>query len=42
MLYFNSTNDILRVYSGSAWQDAAISATGVVTLTGHKLLQTKL
>ena len=31
MLYFNTTNDILRVYSGSAWQDAALSSTGVVT-----------
>ena len=41
MLYFNSTNDILRVYSGSAWQDAAISATGVVTLTGTQTLTNK-
>ncbi len=22
-LYFNTTNDILRVYNGSSWQDAA-------------------
>jgi hypothetical protein len=41
MLYFNSTNDILRVYSGSAWQDAAISSTGVVTLTGTQTLTNK-
>jgi hypothetical protein len=41
MLYFNSTNDVLRVYSGSAWQDAAISATGVVTLTGTQTLTNK-
>jgi hypothetical protein len=41
MLYFNSTNDILRVYSGSAWQDAAISATGLVTLTGTQTLTNK-
>ena len=41
MLYFNSTNDILRVYSGSAWQDAAISTTGVVTLTGTQTLTNK-
>jgi hypothetical protein len=40
-LYFNSTNDILRVYSGSAWQDAAISSTGVVTLTGTQTLTNK-
>ena len=41
MLYFNSTNDIIRVYSGSAWQDAAISSTGVVTLTGTQTLTNK-
>ena len=41
MLYFNSTNDILRVYSGSAWSDAAISSTGVVTLTGTQTLTNK-
>jgi len=41
MLYFNTTNDILRVYSGSAWQDAAISSTGVVTLTGTQTLTNK-
>ena len=41
MLYFNSTNDILRVYSGSAWQDAALSSTGVVTLTGTQTLTNK-
>jgi len=41
MLYFNTTNDVLRVYSGSAWQDAAISSTGVVTLTGTQTLTNK-
>ena len=41
MLYFNSTNDIIRVYSGSAWQDAAISSTGVVTLAGTQTLTNK-
>ncbi len=41
MLYFNTTNDILRVYSGSAWQDAALSSTGVATLTGTQTLQNK-
>jgi len=41
MLYFNTTNDILRVYTGSAWQDAAISSTGVVTLTGTQTLTNK-
>jgi len=41
MLYFNSTNDVLRVYSGSAWQDAAINSTGVVTLAGTQTLTNK-
>jgi hypothetical protein len=41
MLYFNTTNDLLRVYSGSAWQDAALSSTGVVTLTGTQTLTNK-
>jgi len=27
-LYFNTTNDVLRVYTGSAWQDAAVDTTG--------------
>ena len=41
MLYFNTTNDVLRVYSGSAWQDAAINSTGVVTLAGTQTLTNK-
>jgi hypothetical protein len=40
-LYFNTTSNILRVYSGSAWQDAAISSIGVVTLTGTQTLTNK-
>ncbi len=27
-LYFNTTNNVLRVYTGSAWQDAAVDTTG--------------
>ena len=27
-LYFNSTNNILRVYNGSAWNDAVVDTTG--------------
>ena len=27
-LYFNTTNNILRVYNGSSWQDAAVDASG--------------
>ena len=30
-LYFNTTSNKLRVYSGSAWQDAAIDATALAT-----------
>ena len=30
-LYFNTTNNVLRVYTGSAWQDAAVSTTGLAT-----------
>ena len=27
-LYFNTTSNVLRVYTGSAWQDAAVDTTG--------------
>ena len=27
-LYFNTTNNVMRVYSGTAWQDAAVSTAG--------------
>jgi hypothetical protein len=40
-LYFNSSAGNLRVYSGSAWQVAAISASGLVTLTGTETLTNK-
>jgi len=30
-LYFNTTSNVLRVYSGSAWQDAAVDATTFAT-----------
>jgi len=38
-LYFNTTTDVMRVYTGSAWQDVAISTnsptfTGTVTADG--------
>ena len=38
-LYFNTTTDVMRVYTGSAWQDTAISPnsptfTGTVTADG--------
>lgn len=30
-LYFNTSNNLLRVYSGTAWQDAAVSTAGFAT-----------
>ena len=30
-LYFNTTSNVLRVYNGSSWQDAAVSTTGLAT-----------
>ena len=40
-LYFNTSSNTLMVYSGSAWQVAAISASGLVTLTGTETLTNK-
>ncbi len=34
-LYFNTTSNELKVYSGSAWQTAAISATGLLTAANN-------
>ena len=41
MLYFNTTSDLLRVYSGSAWQNAAVDTTGFITLSGTQTLTNK-
>ena len=41
MLYFNSTSDSLRVYNGSAFQDAAVDTTTFLTLTGTQTLTNK-
>ena len=41
MLYFNTTDDLLRVYTGSAWQNAAVDTTGFVTLSGTQTLTNK-
>ena len=41
MLYFNTTNDLLRVYTGSAWQNAAVDTTGFATLSGTQTLTNK-
>ena len=41
MLYFNSSSDLLRVYTGSAWQNAAVDTTGFITLSGTQTLTNK-
>jgi hypothetical protein len=41
MLYFNSSSNLLRVYNGSSWQNAAVDTTGFVTLTGVATLTNK-
>ena len=41
MLYFNTTTDLLRVYSGSAWQNAAVDTTSFITVSGTQTLTNK-
>ena len=41
MLYFNTTDDLLRVYTGSAWQNAAVDTTGFITVSGTQTLTNK-
>jgi hypothetical protein len=36
-LYFNTASNTLKVYSGSAWQDAAIDSSGFVQTTGDTM-----
>ena len=36
-LYFNTTANELRVYSGSAWQAAALDASGYITTSGGSI-----
>ena len=40
-LYFNTASDTLEVYTGSAWESAAIASSGFVTLTGTQTLTNK-
>jgi hypothetical protein len=40
-LYFNTVSNVMMVYSGSAWQAAAVSASGFVTLTGTETITNK-
>jgi len=30
-LYFNTTSNVLRVYNGSSWQDAAVDASSLAS-----------
>jgi hypothetical protein len=41
MLYYNTSSNIMRVYSGSAWENVAVSTTGFATLTGVETLTNK-
>ena len=34
MLYYNTTNDVMKVYTGSAWVAAYVSGGGFALLTG--------
>jgi hypothetical protein len=40
-LYYNTVSNTLQVYSGSAWQAAAVSTAGFATLTGVETLTNK-
>ena len=40
-LYFNTASSALQVYSGSAWQAAAVSTAGFATLTGAETFTNK-
>jgi len=41
MLYYNTTSTIMRIYSGSAWENVAVSTAGFATLTGVETLTNK-
>jgi hypothetical protein len=41
MLYYNSVSNIMRIYSGSAWENVAVSTAGFATLTGVETLTNK-
>jgi hypothetical protein len=40
-LYYNTVSSTLQVYSGSAWQAAAVSTAGFATITGVETLTNK-
>jgi hypothetical protein len=41
MLYYNTVSNIMRIYSGSAWENVAVSTTGFATLAGVETLTNK-
>jgi hypothetical protein len=41
MLYYNTVSNIMRIYSGSAWENVAVSTVGFTTLTGVETLTNK-
>jgi hypothetical protein len=41
MLYYNSVSNIMRIYSGSAWENVAVSTAGFATLAGVETLTNK-
>ena len=41
MLYYNTVSNLMRIYSGSAWENVAVSTAGFATLTGVETLTNK-
>jgi len=41
MLYYNTVSNIMRIYSGSAWENVAVSTSGFATLAGVETLTNK-
>ena len=41
MLYYNTTSTIMRIYSGSAWENVAVSTSGFATIAGVETLTNK-
>ena len=41
MLYYNTASNIMRIYSGSVWENVAVSTSGFATLTGVETLTNK-
>jgi hypothetical protein len=41
MLYYNTVSNIMRIYSGSAWENVAVSTAGFATLAGVETFTNK-